>query len=67
MSDDLTPEERALLAGHGQPADAPARKGRPAARRPEPTAPATEAARGPLSPAQWDDDGWGTTPVQMRG
>lgn len=23
--------------------------------------------RGPLSPAQFDDDGWGDTPVQMRG
>lgn len=23
--------------------------------------------RGPLSPAQYDDDGWGETPVQMRG
>jgi hypothetical protein len=23
--------------------------------------------RGPMSPAQHDDDGWGDTPVQMRG
>ncbi len=23
--------------------------------------------KGPLSPAQHDDDGWGDTPVQMRG
>lgn len=24
-------------------------------------------ARGPITPAQWDDDGWGGLPVQMRG
>ncbi len=24
------------------------------------------AEKGPLSPAQYDDDGWGDTPVQMR-
>lgn len=24
-------------------------------------------ARGPYTPAQWDDDGWGGLPVQMRG
>jgi hypothetical protein len=31
--------------------------------------PPTEATtqRGPLSPAQHEDDGWGDTPVQMRG
>lgn len=23
--------------------------------------------RGPLSPSQFEDDGWGDTPVQMRG
>lgn len=23
--------------------------------------------RGPLSPVQFDDDGWGDTPAQMRG
>lgn len=23
--------------------------------------------RGPLTPEQFDDDGWGDTPVQMRG
>ena len=27
----------------------------------------TEPERGTLSPAQFDDDGWGDTPVQMRG
>jgi hypothetical protein len=26
-----------------------------------------ESARGELSPAQFDDDGWGGLPVQMRG
>jgi hypothetical protein len=26
-----------------------------------------EAERGTISPAQHDDDGWGQTPVQMRG
>jgi hypothetical protein len=26
-----------------------------------------EPDRGPLSPAQHEDDGWGDTPVQMRG
>jgi hypothetical protein len=26
-----------------------------------------DGARGPLSPEQHDDDGWGDTPVQMRG
>lgn len=26
-----------------------------------------ETARGALSPAQYDDDGWGGLPVQMRG
>jgi hypothetical protein len=25
-----------------------------------------DGERGPLSPAQHDDDGWGETPVQMR-
>lgn len=28
---------------------------------------ASQSAKGPLSPAQFDDDGWGDTPVQMRG
>lgn len=26
-----------------------------------------ESKRGTQSPAQYDDDGWGDTPVQMRG
>lgn len=30
-------------------------------------APAPVATRGPHTPAQYDDDGWGGLPVQMRG
>lgn len=67
---ELTAEEKELLAG----ADAEPRKPRgrrkheveaPAA--PEPAPAPAKPARGPHTPAQWDDDGWGDTPIQMRG
>lgn len=29
--------------------------------------PEVEPERGTLSPAQYEDDGWGDTPIQMRG
>jgi hypothetical protein len=36
--------------------------------KPESKEPESKTAeRGPLSPVQHDDDGWGDTPVQMRG
>jgi hypothetical protein len=34
---------------------------------PEPVEAPKVDERGPLSPAQHEDDGWGDTPVQMRG
>lgn len=64
MSEDLTPEEKALLESATE-APAAARKPRKA---PPVETPAPVADRGPVTPAQWlDDDGWGDTPVQMRG
>ncbi len=41
----------------------PARRG---ARRPT-EAEAEVVQRGPVTPVQHEDDGWGDTPVQMRG
>jgi hypothetical protein len=62
-SSKLTPEEEALLAGDAKPQP---RKitGRPSAAEQSTVVAASE--RGPVSPAQYDDDGWGGLPVQMR-
>lgn len=70
---DLTEEELALLDSvETPPAVHKARRNRKAAEEtetvdgPVPAAP-TSILRGPLTPAQYDDDGWGGLPVQMRG
>ena len=75
LVDALTPEERALLESADPTiVDAPPEP-EPVVRRPRPrrTPPpdvetvADQAARGPITPAQYvDDDGWGGLPVQMR-
>jgi hypothetical protein len=60
---ELTAEERALL---GADEDRP-RRGRPPRRVADETPTTTPTSmRGSITPAQWDDDGWGDTPVQMR-
>ncbi len=62
-------EERKILDGPVASPDArPAGKQRTRKSEDKP-AEQTEkpAERGPLSPVQHDDDGWGDTPVQMRG
>lgn len=68
---ELSPEELAMLAAAERPAPKTKKK---AEDKPEPKAevkaPVVEEPvleRGPYSPAQFDDDGWGDTPVQMRG
>lgn len=60
------------------PAEAPVQAAAPAEERPaEAAAPKEDAAveatasttpaRGPLTPVQYGGDGWGDTPIQMRG
>lgn len=64
MPDHLTDEEKKLLAA----SDGASRRGRKSAPREDlPEAAAASPERGPHTPAQYDDDGWGDTPVQMRG
>lgn len=70
---DLTPDERALLAAAETDDDAADKKAAARRRKPELATQAHEdtvpaaPARGPYSPVQFEDDGWGDLPVQMRG
>lgn len=71
---ELSEDEKALLATTDVN-EADATEKRPRRRRPEHgaerqeevAAPAPSPARGPYTPVQYDDDGWGDLPVQMRG
>ncbi len=62
----LTPEERHLLANNAE-ADPPPQAARRPARKTTASGIGGSQERGQLTPAQYDDDGWGNTPVQMRG
>jgi hypothetical protein len=61
--EDKTAERRGGRRRSEEPVATPA----PAPERSEVTTLSADSKRGPLSPAQHDDDGWGDTPVQMRG
>ncbi len=72
----LSPEELDLLKDSGPSGPTPPKtkvedqpKAEPFKEQPKDEANASEGeeARGDQSPAQYDDDGWGNTPVQMRG
>lgn len=61
---DLDADEQALLAAEDKPA---ARRRGKVTADVETPAPAAAPARGPYTPVQFDDDGWGDRPIQMRG
>ncbi len=69
---ELTAEEQALLAETRPRRGRPPRRVEPEPTPVEPAPPAAQVAvevrdRGPHTPDQYDDDGWGDLPVQMRG
>lgn len=66
MSEKSTASTRKKAAATEEP---PAKAAADVEKAPAKTAAVEEAApeRGPFSPVQHDDDGWGGIPVQMRG